>query len=85
MVTSLNSLCGLHFARMSQGTTSKKALWRRSNTVMSARSLWKNVFTPLLALTIAQTVVMAQYTTQEYAAYETAINADPTKREGAII
>ena len=52
---------------------------------MSARSLWKNVFTPLLVLAIAQTVVVAQYTTQEYAAYETAINADPTKREDAII
>lgn len=52
---------------------------------MSARSLWNNVFTPLLVLAVAQTVVVAQYTTQEYAAYETAINADLTKREGAII
>jgi len=52
---------------------------------MSARSLWTNVFTPLLVLAVAQTIVVAQYTTQEYAAYETAINADLTKREGAII
>ncbi|MCH8320295.1 MAG: hypothetical protein IH790_04985 [Acidobacteria bacterium] len=52
---------------------------------MSARSLWKNVFTPLLVLAVAQTIVVAQYTTQEYAAYETAINADPAKREDAII
>jgi len=85
MVTSLDSLCGLRFARPSQGTTSNKTVWRRSNTVMSARSLWNNVFTPLLVLAVAQTVVVAQYTTQEYAAYETAINADLTKREGAII
>ncbi len=85
MVTSLDSLCGLRFARPSQGTTSKKTVWRRSNTVMSARSLWNHFLTPLLVLAVAQTVVVAQYTTQEYAAYETAINADLTKREGAII
>ena len=85
MVTFLDSLCALRCARPSQGTTSKKTVWRRSNTVMSARSLWNHVLTPLLVLAVAQTVVVAQYTTQEYAAYETAINADLTKREAAII
>ena len=52
---------------------------------MSARSLWKNVFAPLLVLVVAHTIVVAQYTTQEYAAYETAVNADPDKRHDAII
>ena len=52
---------------------------------MSVRSFWKNVFAPLLVLAVAHTVVVAQYTTQEYAAYETAVNADPAKREDAIV
>ena len=52
---------------------------------MSPRSFWKRAFPPLLVLFVAHTVVVAQYTTQEYAAYETAINADPASREGAII
>ncbi len=52
---------------------------------MSARIFWKNAFVPLLVLAVAHTVVVAQYTTQEYAAYETAINADPATREDAIV
>lgn len=52
---------------------------------MSARSFWKKAFAPFLVLVVAHTMVAAQYTTQEYAAYETAINADPASREGAII
>ena len=52
---------------------------------MSARSFWKNAFAPLLVLAVAHPIVVAQYSTQEYAAYETAVNADPAKREDAII
>ena len=45
---------------------------------------------PLLLLAFTQTVVFAQdsqaqYTFEEYAAYESAVNADPSKREEAII
>ena len=65
--------------------TQRNSLLRRSSTVMSARSFWKRAFAPFLVLAVAHTVGLAQYTTQEYAAYESAINADPAKREDAII
>ncbi len=52
---------------------------------MSVRSLWKNAFAAFLVLTVCQIAVVAQYTTEEYAAYETAINADLAQREDTIM
>lgn len=52
---------------------------------MSAQSFLKHAFAPFLILTLVHGVVVAQYTTEEYAAYETAVNADPAQREDAII
>ena len=52
---------------------------------MSVRSLWKNAFAAFLVLAVCQIAVVAQYTTEEYAAYETAINADLATREDKIM
>lgn len=52
---------------------------------MSVPSLWKNAVAALLVLAVSQAVVVAQYNSEEYAAYESAINADPAKREDAIV
>ncbi|MCZ6484782.1 MAG: hypothetical protein O6826_03700 [Acidobacteria bacterium] len=52
---------------------------------MSVRSLWKNAFAAFLILAVCQIAVVAQYTTEEYAAYESAINADPAEREDTIV
>ena len=52
---------------------------------MSLRPTWKTIFS--LSLVLGQTLVLvqAQYTMEEYAAYETAVNADPAERHDAII
>ena len=52
---------------------------------MSMRPTWKTIL--LLSLVLGQTLVLvqAQYTTEEYSAYEMAVNADPAGRHDAII
>ena len=52
---------------------------------MSLQTTWKTLL--LLCLVLVQTwaPVQGQYTTEEYSAYEMAVNADPTERYDAII
>ena len=54
---------------------------------MSLRPTWKTILA--LSLVLGQTFVLvqaqAQYTTEEYAAYEMAVQADPAERHDAII
>ena len=54
-------------------------------TIMSLRPTWKTILA--LSLVLGQTLVLvqAQYTTEEYAAYEMAVNADPAERHDTII
>jgi len=52
---------------------------------MSLRPSWKTILA--ISLVLGQTLVLiqAQYTMEEYAAYETAVNADPAERHDSII
>ena len=52
---------------------------------MSLRPTWKTILA--LSLVLGQTLVLvqAQYTMEEYAAYETAVNKDPAERHDSII
>ncbi len=52
---------------------------------MSLRPTWKTILA--LSLVLGQTFVLvqAQYTTEEYAAYEMAVQADPAERHDAIL
>ena len=50
---------------------------------MNSRATWKTVLG--LSLVLGHTLVQGQYTTEEYAIYETAVNAAPAERHDAII
>ena len=52
---------------------------------MSLRPTRRTILALSLVLGQALALVQAQYTTEEYAAYETAVNSDPAERHDAII
>jgi tetratricopeptide (TPR) repeat protein len=52
---------------------------------MSLRPTWKTILALSLVLGQTSVLVQAQYTTEEYSAYEMAVNADPAERHDAIV